>query len=425
MYLYNQRQSVVLLEPGAAIATRRYEIVYAKELTVIKGVDNLLEFAMINQDQKPVNIDGKEITARIISYDGTTTLLQKTLVPVYALTGITSLQLTVAELAQIDAQRAYYSLEIPGGSMYISSILLTATGTGYITPPTVSLIGGGGTGATATAEIANGQVMAVTVTNGGRGYTSAPRVAFSPPPTGGTTPTASVSLTGADYAVFVDAQGGGRGILNIVNSTLPSFVAAKQVTIPSHPWPPGANSNGAFYSSSTINTVQQPVFTLQTYYANFTGTTNVEGSITTDFSFPYAITEPVSYSGYSGTVSNINVIGSNTWVTQSLVDPNEVFVGANVTNVSGNANVTVTAIGTGAGNIELSSAANLAIGDELIFTTHGYTGVVGINVEGYHPFVRLAIKNLGTEGELPTNGNLGNLAGTTYYGGDVTNILFR
>ncbi len=324
---------------------------YAKELTIIKGVDNVLEFAIINQDQKPVNIAGKEITARIISYDGKTTLLQKTLLPIFALTGITSLQVTSAELSEIDAQKAYYSLEIPGGSMYVSSILLTGTGTGYIQPPSVSIVGGGGTGATASAVIANGQVTGITITNGGRGYTSGPRVVFSPPPAGGTLPQATVSLTGAEYAVFVDAQGGGRGVLNIVNSTLPSFVQSQQVTIPSHPWPPGYNGNGAHYTSSTVNTTEQPVFTLQTSYANFTGNTSIEGSVVADFSLPYTITQPQSYTDYTGTI--------------------------------------------------------------------------GISVTGYHPFIRLAIQNMGTEGVLPTNGNLANLSGTTYYGGDITNILFR
>lgn len=350
IYSYNQRQQIVLLEPGVRTTTRIYEKVYSKELTVIKGVDNILEFAVIDQNQKPVNIDGKQITARIISYDGITTLLQKTCVPIYALTGITSLQLTVAELTGIDTQRAYYSLEIVGGSMYLSSVTLTGTGSGYTSVPTVSIIGGGGTGATAIAELVNGQVVTITVTNGGRGYTSAPRVVIQPPQFG-TTATAVPSMTGADYPMFVDAQGGGRGVLNIVNSTLPSFVAAKTVTIPSHPWPPGINANGVFYSSSTINTVEQPVFTIQAHYANFTGSTSLEGSILTDFAFVYPITEPVEYTAYTGTV--------------------------------------------------------------------------GITVTGYHPYVRLAIKNSGTPNALPTGGNLANLAGTTYYGGDITEILFR
>ena len=144
-----------------------------------------------------------------------------------------------------------------------------------------------------------------------------------------------------------------------------------------------------------------------------------------DFSLPYPITQPVTYQGYTGEVSNIQVVGSNTWVTQSLTDANIVFVGANVVNTTADANVTVVALGTGPGNIELSSAANLGVGDPLVFSTHGFSGLVGTTVQGYHPYVRLAIKNMGTANTLPTNGNLGNLAGTTYYGGDMTEVLFR
>ena len=52
-------------------------------------------------------------------------------------------------------------------------------GSGYTTPPTVNFTGGGGTGATATATITNGQVTAVTVTAPGTGYTTVTTVSFS------------------------------------------------------------------------------------------------------------------------------------------------------------------------------------------------------------------------------------------------------
>ena len=77
VYLFNQRQLVVLVERNPLVATRRYEKVYSKNLTISRGVDNILEFAFVNQDQKPVNITGKEITCRIINADGTKILLQK------------------------------------------------------------------------------------------------------------------------------------------------------------------------------------------------------------------------------------------------------------------------------------------------------------------------------------------------------------
>jgi len=112
VYLYNQRQLVVLLQITAN-ATRRYEKVYSKELVINRGVDNIIEFAFVNQEQKPVNISGKTITCRIINYNGREQLLQKTLTPILPVTGITSLQLSAADIATIDSQNCYYSLEIP------------------------------------------------------------------------------------------------------------------------------------------------------------------------------------------------------------------------------------------------------------------------------------------------------------------------
>ena len=63
----------------------------------------------------------------------------------------------------------------------IDTIAVTAVGTGYQTLPTVTITGGGGTGATATAITTGrgGSVSAITITDGGSGYTSAPTVAIT------------------------------------------------------------------------------------------------------------------------------------------------------------------------------------------------------------------------------------------------------
>lgn len=111
-YLYNQRAVVVLLELSAR-ATRRYTKVYAKELLLNRGVDNLIEFAFVNQEQKPVDITGKEITCRLIDYTGKQLLLQKSLQHILPLTGISGLRISASELQNIDDQQCYYSLEIP------------------------------------------------------------------------------------------------------------------------------------------------------------------------------------------------------------------------------------------------------------------------------------------------------------------------
>jgi hypothetical protein len=89
---------------------------YSKTLNVHKGVDNRLTFQFLNSEQKHVNVTGKSITCRILNYDGTKVLVTKALTPNLPVTGIMSLYLTAAEIENIPAQKAYYSLEIPVGS---------------------------------------------------------------------------------------------------------------------------------------------------------------------------------------------------------------------------------------------------------------------------------------------------------------------
>ena len=87
--------------------------VYAKPLTLHKGVDNQLQFQFLNQEQKPVDITGKSITCRILNYEGNQVLLQKALTLQLPATGICALILNAADLENIDAQKCYYTLEIP------------------------------------------------------------------------------------------------------------------------------------------------------------------------------------------------------------------------------------------------------------------------------------------------------------------------
>ena len=58
----------------------------------------------------------------------------------------------------------------------VTAITVTNGGTGYTAIPAVAVSGGGGMGAVAMAEVSNGVVTGITVDNGGSGYTSAPTV---------------------------------------------------------------------------------------------------------------------------------------------------------------------------------------------------------------------------------------------------------
>lgn len=112
VYHYIPRQIVVL---ATGNSTRRYQQVYSKNLTLHKGVDNKLQFQFLNQEQKPVNITDRVITLRLLSFDGKTTLLTKSLSGVLPLTGIAELRVAPAEIEHIEVQRCYYTMEIPDG----------------------------------------------------------------------------------------------------------------------------------------------------------------------------------------------------------------------------------------------------------------------------------------------------------------------
>jgi Chaperone of endosialidase len=71
----------------------------------------------------------------------------------------------------------------PPVSGSISAINVTYGGSGYTTPPAVTITDGGGSGATATAFINDGEVTGITVTHGGSGYTGTPTVTVAPPTT--------------------------------------------------------------------------------------------------------------------------------------------------------------------------------------------------------------------------------------------------
>ena len=113
VFVFFQRQIVVVLSGNSA---RSFMPVYSKPLMLHKGVDNQLQFQVLDQNQKPVNITGKSITCRIINKDGSMVLLQKALTLQLPLTGIAVLNLNAADIEDIPAQQCYYTLEIPVNS---------------------------------------------------------------------------------------------------------------------------------------------------------------------------------------------------------------------------------------------------------------------------------------------------------------------
>lgn len=76
----------------------------------------------------------------------------------------------------------------------VQGINLISGGYGYSDPPSVTISGGGGTGAVAVPTISDGVVISIEIVNRGRGYTSTPTVTISGGGGEGATATANVNI---------------------------------------------------------------------------------------------------------------------------------------------------------------------------------------------------------------------------------------
>ena len=86
-------------------------------------------------------------------------------------------------------------------SGFLTSVKILYGGSGYKSEPIVKIIGGGGTGARAVAEIFNGSVAIIKVINAGIGYTNNPVVEISAPNDGD-------SKLGVSYLIKMSITGG-------------------------------------------------------------------------------------------------------------------------------------------------------------------------------------------------------------------------
>jgi len=125
IYLYQQIIRVLLIDTSGGYFTARWDPVYAKQLTVNKGVDNVLLFEFINQDQKPVNITGSTFIFRLMNQAGNELLLEKDMTVLSASTGRVKAVLDTADTINILAQPGSYSIERTAGN-YVQSAFTDA-----------------------------------------------------------------------------------------------------------------------------------------------------------------------------------------------------------------------------------------------------------------------------------------------------------
>lgn len=103
----------------------------------------------------------------------------------------------------------------------LDRINVTATGSGYSGTPLIEIIGGGGTGAAATATVVDGRVTNITLTNPGSGYTSAPTINLLSG-TGAAASTTNLAQDGTVTSVVITNSGSGYVTAPTVTITAPT-----------------------------------------------------------------------------------------------------------------------------------------------------------------------------------------------------------
>lgn len=137
----------------------------------------------------------------------------------------------------------------------IMTFSVTNAGTNYnpLNPPTVTISGGGGLGATANATVGGANtITAVTLVAPGTGYISTPSVVIDPPPVPGVTATADAVLTPCAGFNITDCDGSTEAFPSLpVNETV-SVCSVNNLTI--IPVPSGIviNTGGCCYDCLNI-----------------------------------------------------------------------------------------------------------------------------------------------------------------------------
>jgi len=111
IYLYNQQHTAMFFNPNitSGVHLPRTNYVYSQILKAVKGVDTVLEFQFLDQDQKPINLENTTLTFKLINENSL--LMSKALTIVTPSKGKARVTLTNSDLSAVETQRANYSIQ--------------------------------------------------------------------------------------------------------------------------------------------------------------------------------------------------------------------------------------------------------------------------------------------------------------------------
>jgi hypothetical protein len=253
--------------------------------------------------------------------------------------------------------------EQSAGGDNVTAVAVSAGKTRYLEVPAVTFSGGGGSSAAATASIAGGAVSAITVTNVGSAYTSAPTVTIAKPrrviPTSGIT-TATDTIAYTAHGLVADEEvkynnGGGTSATGLV-STTSYFVANAGLVANAFEVKAAATSGTLVATVATSGTAGQFTCGASTLAVGdrvkITGTNTGTGTIT-----GYATGNTYKVSAVTGTSPNVTGFTLTTEAAVALVSTAGTLVGLTYTTETV---IDISATGNNAQFFEIQATADQA-----------------------------------------------------------------
>lgn len=116
-YLYQQIQTVLMIDTSGNYFDARWKPVYSKNLKLNLGVDNVILFQFQNQDQRPISLEGSTVLFRLISRDGEDLLYSRELTVLNAAAGRAKVTIPAQDTRYFQAQLANWSLATQSGDL--------------------------------------------------------------------------------------------------------------------------------------------------------------------------------------------------------------------------------------------------------------------------------------------------------------------
>ena len=300
------------------------------------------------------------------------------------------------------------------------SINIINGGAGYTLVPTVSITGGGGTGATAIATINGvGEVTAIDITNGGTGYTTSPTITI----TGGGAPTnvatANSTLVANVSSLNITNQGSGYNVAPIVTIDAPTLPGGIQATAVA------TISNDGFVTALTITNpgTGYSVTPNVSLFPNLGGINYSVGNIVSLKDGTVVPPDPYN-DGPNGTyfatatVTSVTTTGAITGLT--LLDGGKYSIASSPNGLTGLTVVPATGNGAGA----TLNATGFVNAVNLTSIGSGYTSTPTISFTGGSGIGASAIANFVTATGPVIIGNLGDSSTITIDAGLSRDIIF-